>query len=101
MTRQLKAGIVQQVEAVTARQWHSKNISAATDTDTTTEEDAVISMRFPPRLHDKDQEEEKQQSVSHKLQANSASLWLAQGIFIVCSCYLATTSDNTIADNGF
>jgi hypothetical protein len=63
MTRQLKAGIVEQVEAVAARQWHSKNISAATDTDTT-EEDAVISMQFPPRLHDKDQEEkEKQQSV--------------------------------------
>jgi hypothetical protein len=43
VTSWLKAGIVEQVESVIARQQHGKHISTATETDATTE-DVVFSM---------------------------------------------------------
>jgi hypothetical protein len=76
---------VKQVEVVTARQWHGKHVSAPMDTDATTEEDAVFSMRSVPRPNNKDQVQQEQQpssrsvsqSVSHELQVSSGSSWLA------------------------
>jgi hypothetical protein len=46
--------IVERIDAAIARQWHSKHISVATDTDTTIE-DTVFSMRSMPRLYNEDE----------------------------------------------
>jgi hypothetical protein len=45
--------MMERTDAVVARRWHSKHISAATDTDAT--EDAVFSMQFRPSLYNEDQ----------------------------------------------
>lgn len=45
---------MERTDAVVARQWHSKHVSAATDTDATTE-DAVSSMQSMPSLYNEDQ----------------------------------------------
>jgi hypothetical protein len=45
----LEAGIVEQEKVALAKQWHSKNISVAADSDTTI--DAMFSVWSMPRLY--------------------------------------------------
>jgi hypothetical protein len=51
VTRQLKVGIAERTDLVTVRKRRHKYISAATDTEATTEHE-FFSMRSVPRLHD-------------------------------------------------
>jgi hypothetical protein len=54
VTRWLEAEIVEEVKVAVARQWHSKHVSVAVDSDTTI--DAVFSVRCMPRLYNEDQQ---------------------------------------------
>jgi hypothetical protein len=51
-----EAGIVEQVKAAIARQWHSKHVSMATDTDVTID-NSVSSICSMPRLYNEDQQQ--------------------------------------------
>jgi hypothetical protein len=53
----LKAGIMERVQTVIARQRHGKDVSASTDTDETTD-DAVFHVWSAPKLYSEDQHEE-------------------------------------------